>query len=105
MQVKKCRTTEFNDSDNDSESDDGRDIEWKPRNENRDTKTPTPRRRVRFVNEEERLTSTDASNEEMKDDEDAQKERSPSVRVDPLEELSVKSEVSSLGITENGPRR
>ena len=105
LQVKKCCTTAFACSDSDSESNDGRDTEWQLRNENRETKTPTPRWKVRLDNEAERSMIIDISNVEAHDEEDSQQERSLSARVDLLKEVIMTSEASIPGVTKNDPRR
>ena len=105
LQVKKRRTTAFSDLDSDSEFNDERDTEWKSRNENRETKTPDPRRIVRLTNEVERSIDVDASNVETHYDGHEQQAVSRYISVNPLEEASVKFEESSPGVKDNGPRR
>ena len=58
-----------------------------------------------LASEAERSTSGNASNGETHDDEDAQQARLISSRVDPLEEVSVESEESSIGVMDNGSQR
>ena len=58
-----------------------------------------------FANEEERSMRVDTSNVEMHDDEDTKQARLIPDRVDSLDEVSSTSKVSSLGVTENTPRR
>ena len=64
------------------------------------TKTQNSRRRiVRFSSEAERSINVDSSIEEVRHEEHALEETSPSISADSSEEMSIVSEASSLGVT------
>ena len=89
----------------DSNSDNENYAKWKPSRKKRATKIPTSRSRVRLASEVERSIRVDTLNGEALDDKVTKKERSPSSRAEPCDEVSTKYEASCPGVIENGPRR